>query len=633
MNWEVNSMPLKTSFFNSTLFGKNLSRSWPLWGGVTALGSLLPLYLLLALNSRHSYVHFDQTVFVDFLYTAAVYFLPMFTAWYAILVAMFVWSYLHNARSVGMMHSLAIDRTGLFVTTTLSGLAMLLIPYVVVGGLMCVIATCCGAMHIGAVLSAIAAVLLENLLFFGMATLCAAVTGSVIATAVYYIILNVAVPVLDALITLLAAEFIFGLSQSSSEWSILFSPVISLYDNVDVVYRNADGVSAALPEIEGFGLIAAYGVVGIAMLAASFLLYRKRRSESAGDVVAFPWLRPVFRFGVAVASSLTLGRVLYELLWASVFSAGRYADILPMAACMMVGAVVGYYAASMLLEKSLRVFRGSLKGAGIVCAVTAALCLAVSLDLFGVERYVPRAENVDRVAISGHLDIVCDAEKFPNLCEDIIALHQAIVADKSYIRRDDDGSVSAEEYLGEEYLGENYVRWRSFSIEYTLKNGATVERFYYLPLTESRMKDPSTYDGKLLAIASSPDVLLATVTIPEAGEFVHSFVESYNPEYEFRDLDKADWGLVYDALQRDARESNFILNRYFWEDLLKQEPTVSADTAYLYVQYRVREGGDSEYYAHFTIHLQPTMTHTLRALVAAGVLDQATVDSWGKPGT
>ena len=263
MNWEVNSMPLKTSFFNPTLFKKNLSRSWPLWGGVSAVGSLLPLYLLLALNNDRIHVHFEQRDFVEFLYAAVAYFLPAFTICYAILVAMFVWSYLHNSRSVGMLHSLAIDRTGLFVTNTLSGLAMLLIPYVIVGGLMCIIATCCGAMHVGAVLTTIAAVLLENILFFGMGTLCAMVTGSVIATAVYYVILNFIAPALDGLIFLLAEQFIFGLTQPSGDWASLCSPVISLYDQVDSVYNYVDEVRPALPEFEGFGYIVVYGIIGI----------------------------------------------------------------------------------------------------------------------------------------------------------------------------------------------------------------------------------------------------------------------------------------------------------------------------------------------------------------------------------
>ena len=51
MNWEVSSMPSKKSFFNQTLFRKNLSRFWPLWGGASLMGSLLPLYMLLALLS------------------------------------------------------------------------------------------------------------------------------------------------------------------------------------------------------------------------------------------------------------------------------------------------------------------------------------------------------------------------------------------------------------------------------------------------------------------------------------------------------------------------------------------------------------------------------------------------------
>lgn len=45
-------MQSKRSFFNPTLFRKNLSRTWPLWGGVSLVGSLAPLYLLLALASQ-----------------------------------------------------------------------------------------------------------------------------------------------------------------------------------------------------------------------------------------------------------------------------------------------------------------------------------------------------------------------------------------------------------------------------------------------------------------------------------------------------------------------------------------------------------------------------------------------------
>ena len=56
MSWEVSTMPSKKSFFkgaavNVTLLKKNLHRFWPLWGGVSLMGCVLPLYLLLTLLS------------------------------------------------------------------------------------------------------------------------------------------------------------------------------------------------------------------------------------------------------------------------------------------------------------------------------------------------------------------------------------------------------------------------------------------------------------------------------------------------------------------------------------------------------------------------------------------------------
>ena len=49
MSWEVRTMQSRTSFFNITLFRKNLTRFWPLWGGASVLGSRFPLAILLQL--------------------------------------------------------------------------------------------------------------------------------------------------------------------------------------------------------------------------------------------------------------------------------------------------------------------------------------------------------------------------------------------------------------------------------------------------------------------------------------------------------------------------------------------------------------------------------------------------------
>ena len=54
MNWEVRIMLLKRSSFNKTLFCKNLSRFWPLWGMATFFGAIFPLaFLVQILQNSH----------------------------------------------------------------------------------------------------------------------------------------------------------------------------------------------------------------------------------------------------------------------------------------------------------------------------------------------------------------------------------------------------------------------------------------------------------------------------------------------------------------------------------------------------------------------------------------------------
>ena len=50
MNWEVQTMQLKTSCFNKTLFRKNLTRFWPLWAMASFIGSLFPLMMFMELS-------------------------------------------------------------------------------------------------------------------------------------------------------------------------------------------------------------------------------------------------------------------------------------------------------------------------------------------------------------------------------------------------------------------------------------------------------------------------------------------------------------------------------------------------------------------------------------------------------
>ena len=152
-------MQSKRSFFNRTLFRKNLGRFWPLWGCVSLAGAMLPLYVLLALLGDRAGGSVTPEDFTNVLYQSVTIFAPGFIAAYAILCAMAVWGYLYNSRSVGLMHTLPVDRTCLFVTNTLSGLAMVLVPFAVVGLLLCLISLFWGFFDLMAVVNTVLAVL------------------------------------------------------------------------------------------------------------------------------------------------------------------------------------------------------------------------------------------------------------------------------------------------------------------------------------------------------------------------------------------------------------------------------------------------------------------------------------------
>ena len=391
-------MQSKTSFFNVTLFRKNLTRFWPLWGLASFVGALFPLALLLQLmSSEHFYMWNDPLSFTEMYYNVAAYAVPVISLLYAVLCAEAVWSYLYNSRSVGLAHTLPIRREGLFFTNFLSGMAMMLIPYVVIGALCVLVSAVGGCFDLKGLIVTILTVLGLSFFYFASATLVAFITGNVFALPAVYFLLHFLAVLLDWLVSTFAQGFLFGLSGGYTgvvEW---LSPTVYLENQVRVnsTYETITTQTSRLTAVslENFWLIGVYALVGVVLLVLAWLLYRRRRSESAGDVVAVGWMKPVFRFGTAALAALLGGIALYELFWRN-FQDGRYYDVIPMLVCMLVAGAIGYYAASMLLAKSLKVFRGSWKGMALVAAGCVALCCVLHFDLLGVEDRVPEDLNI-----------------------------------------------------------------------------------------------------------------------------------------------------------------------------------------------------------------------------------------------
>ena len=144
-------------------------------------------------------------------YTVLSYGVPVISIVYAILCAMAVWSYLYNARSVGLMHTLPIRREGLFLTNLLSGLVMMAIPYAVTGVLTVLVTMLSGGFEPVGVLVTILGVAGESVFFFGLATFCAFIVGNVFMLPALYALFNFLAVLTDFTVNLLAQGFCFGI--------------------------------------------------------------------------------------------------------------------------------------------------------------------------------------------------------------------------------------------------------------------------------------------------------------------------------------------------------------------------------------------------------------------------------------
>ena len=343
-------MRSKTLCFNGTLFRKNLSRYWPLWGLASFGGALFPLAMLV--NLLHSGFDFWTPLeTTQAYYNVLSYGVPVISIVYAVLCAMAVWNYLYNARSVGLMHTLPIRREGLFVTNVLSGLVMMAIPYAVTGVLIVLVSFLYGGFEPVGVLVTILGVAGESLFFFGLATFCAFIVGNVFMLPALYGLLNFLAVLTDFTVNLLAQGFCFGLNSSYSGTVEWLSPVVYLMQKIspNSTYETqwvTDRLGGQRYErdvltsvtLENGWLIAVYAAVGVVLMVLAWLMYRRRRSESAGDVVAVNWMKPVFRYGCAAFFAILGGRLLYALFWES-FQDSRYFTIMPMILCMIVRGV------------------------------------------------------------------------------------------------------------------------------------------------------------------------------------------------------------------------------------------------------------------------------------------------------
>ena len=468
MRWEVQIMPSRTSCFK-TLLRSDWRHYWP----IAFLYTLVWLVALpVPLWQQTSWPQENMPMAVRL--QNAMSYADMAALWmcliFAVLAAMAVWSYLMKASFTQFMHALPVTRGTQYAAHFTAGFSLLTAAHVVTLLAVILVMASRGVLLWSACLHWFLVAELTALFYFSLATLCCAITGWLLAVPVFYAGLNC--------VFIVGAELVKELVRQCGYWGYyggsgfprfvyLLTPAYQMAQNYGSVYQSGE------PELYGtysfdvhaLSTAAVYAAVGLVLALAAYLLYRLRSSESAGDAVSFAWLRPIVQWVITLFGGVGLG-----IAFTMVFLGER--DLIRAVVFMCLFGVLCYIAVEMLLQKRYKVFtRRLLICCCICCAVIIGLCAALRAGVFGYEKRGPAAAQVQSVAVGGETNgtaVVEDAA----LIEKIVTLHRKVAA-LPPAERDalEMGTAAASEKT-----------WVSLRLNYELKNGASLSRWYNFPV-------------------------------------------------------------------------------------------------------------------------------------------------------
>ena len=573
-------MPRKTSFCNAALLRSDIKRYWPLLFLYVAVWIvILPMQILSVSRECDGVADGIMTVLQLRHHNVIIQSIPasvVMSLLFGCFAAMAVWSYLMSGRTVGLMHALPVTRTQAFFSHVLSALGALTAGNVLIFLLTALCSAGFSYVDWAALGTWLLLTELMALFFFALGSLCAMVTGWLLAVPVLYGAVNAIAVLLHLVVQAMAQMFYYGYVPTDIPAGIRWlTPVGRIWEAisdgeaqpVEVQFREPIGTQTyhrfQLPA-SAFSTCIIYAAVGIALLALVWWLYKKRPSETAGDAMSFRWLQPIARWSIGLCGGLGLGLFLNYVILGSSFAG--------LLICQLIMGVICFFAAQMLLRKTFRIFnaRWWIETLALVLALLG-VTLCVKLDITGYQHRVPDAEDVTSVRFhASYADFTTDD---PAAVESVISLHRAILE-----QYDETGErLENQTYLDTE--GGPITRY--VRVDYQLRNGTSLRREWRVSIVNG-----SDIHRLLTQLVNRTDSRAGMIGISELERYggVNAVVGGYVNRYdtgEFAELSQQQAQELAMLAQADAENSSMPI------DPLSDEPYVKDDKYRLEVQLRV----------------------------------------------
>lgn len=602
MKWEVQIMKSKIFFFNRTIFKKNLVHFWPLWAAYFGILFLLMPFATWQMGTSQWYrENYGNSEWMHMIIENAVkmQISPIFIFVAAGVMALAVFSYLYAAKNANMMHALPVNRLELYVTNYLSGLSFLFFPQLITFFLTILVAlsneiTCIQYLFTGLLVQ-------MGLSFFAysLAVFVAMFTGQILAMPAYYLVVNYLYVSGMFMVNSITDLLNYGVEDRlHAGRTAMLSPLYYLSGAIGVTtsYEQETNTVTGL-QIAGLSEVLVYAAAGVFITVAAYLLYRRRQLETAGDWISYRVVKPVFRWGVAFC-----GSILLSIIFISFIQLSHMLNVYPwLLLCVLVFGFLCFFAAEMLLRKNFKVFcKKRFVEWGCFTASVFLFLTLFQVDLFGMERYVPKEEELAAAFINMDYPVEVPAEDIPTL----LAIHEDVIANKEQYQE-----------LEREGRGYYYTTFR-----YYKKDGTKVERRYPLAVTQEAFADENSPASRILAWERDRNNLKRMMFGPdyEKNEYLSGYVELYNKEEEYRSymLSEEEIKVVMAAVEKDIEAGNF--TPYYLTCLSQEEAYVNGISLDYYNASKSIDMWD--YYSYYDQYQKKSAKEELEQAAAAGYI-------------
>ncbi|MGE4353211.1 MAG: hypothetical protein AB7D36_03890, partial [Oscillospiraceae bacterium] len=363
-------------------------------------------------------------------------------------------------------------------------------------------------------------VLVQFTLFFGLAVLCAVVTGSILAMPAIYVVVNFAAIGFGVVISSIFSNVMYGIDAYVPDFIYKLSPLVYLFSRNPVFYNGDaayDGMSYGLLGYGYSEILPWYLAAGLIFFVIAFFIHHRRQMETAGDVVSFKLLRPVFKVLFTVGCGYIAGYAFYASFLDYDMTGNQATKII---VCVAIFSLIGYILAEMMVKKSTRISlkRIALPAVILTAMLVGGVCCAAA-DIFGREVYIPPVSDVKAAELSVRGEhIKLDTTEGIGW---ITALHQTILDDRTI--HEDENNVS-----------------RTYAyITYEFNDGSELSRRYQIRrIDENKASDEEVIMNMIM---NRPEAVLyrKQTSIPVTPETIASgsvYMMKSNGEWAYMDF-------------------------------------------------------------------------------------------------